>query len=152
MAVHELQEEFRSIHEQLVPTHEEVAPTADDRDAAVEMYNQCSFYHGDARGCGWRENCNALLPVQTELPGTLSDVQFAWFGRSHVGMEPPVTIPVVQRTFTYMAIPRLGGSAYRCVRFAMLLTGKMFIPSPGPAENISWQGTIERQGSGAFQG
>ena len=67
-------------------------------------------------------------------------------------MEPLVTIPVVQRTLTYMAIPRLGGSAYRCVCFDMLLTGKMFIPSSGPAENILWQGTIERQGEGAFQG
>ena len=77
MAVHELQEEFRTIHEQLAATHDEVAPTTDDLEAAVEMYNQCSFYHGDARACGWRENCNALLPVQIELPGTLLDVQFA---------------------------------------------------------------------------
>ena len=84
--------------------------------------------------------CASERHVANTIAGKFAAVQC--FHRLHVGVELPVTAPMVQCALKGIARSHVEAGTPRRVRlpvsFSMLLTGETLVPSWGPEGNVLW--------------
>ena len=109
-----------------------------DREAAVEMCHQMQLFRtgGEGRQRVWQlfhVHRGARLPVPTKVHGKFSAVQLFLFYCVHVGVELPVTVPVVQCMLTDMARSQVAADPPTIFfRFRYASHGKISHPLVGP--------------------